>query len=623
MLGATCPVSLIFLRCLSLLPPPSVECPQITWIMTTWSETAPDPPRYASAPFDDPDADLILRSSDNTDFRVSRFILRLASPFFASMLEIGQTLPNASGETQANGDQVRDGCRVVPVQENSDTLERLLRIIYPQKDPILSDLPQVDAVMAAALKYEMEEAIALAGAKLLSFKSKEASRVWAIAVRHGLELEAQMAADELIREKVSVLDDFPPEMQEVNAGAYYRLLQYRRLAGKVESDFKFCYPSSSKPSSSSNNVFPSAPPSASLSTDMTNGGRFRVPTDIICRSSDGKDIPAHKAILAYASPVMAEMITSLPLPAPGNVIAKEASVDRVGNPTLAFDEDGATLEALIAVSYPVFDGYEHPFLVLQKSHGTIQKYEMNDAFKAYEHRWSQFVAEDPLTAYLLAAGHRSAEGARQASLHLLDKTTDEYYVPLLERSPSSVYRDALLFHRTCKAAASASAQEFYQAADGNSNHHLHLPQPRRSVTCSNRNYGSYSHSSCCGLSASETYMNLHASPRSPYLCIGCWLLGRAIGEVVGRLASSDALYMTLKVLKASPVALDPQFSFVLAGDRPALGKLLESLYNIIFEKVTEVGCYYLLGPCFDTMSSRRPCLTISSSIRPACPSLGV
>ena len=598
----------------SWLLPPSIELPLATGIMTTSSAIVPDFPRYASAPFDDRDADLILRSSDNIDFRVSRFILRLASPFFASMLEIGQTQSEASGEAQANGDQVRDGCRVVPVQENGDTLDSLLRIIYPQKDPMLSDLVKVDAVMAAALKYEMEEAIALTGAKLLSFKSKEASRVWAIAVRHGLEPEARMAADELNREKISVLDNCPPEMQEVHAGAYYRLLQYRRLNGKVESDFEFCHPPSSKPDSSSNNALSLAPGSESQSTDAMNSNLPRLPTDIICRSSDGKEFPAHKAILAYASPVMAAMITSLPSPAPDSPVAEGACTDRVDGPTLAFDEDSTILGALVALSYPVSDGYEASFLSLQKVPDAVKKYEMNDAFNALDLRWSQLVEDDPLRAYLLAASYKSAKGARQAALRLLDRPMEDYHVPLLERSPLSVYRDVLLYQRACRAAASSTATDFDTIAGGSTCKDLTIQLPRKSVSCTNYYNNGYR---CYGARDAEAYQQLGTNdpPSQFQLCIRCWVLGGAIARAINRLRSpSDGLFTTLESLKESESPLDLR---IAAEDRPALQTVYTALYDQVLGKINKV-CRssslrsYLLA-ISDTLRNRRQCPSISSS----------
>jgi len=181
--------------------------------------TNPQWPQIRRAPFDHPKADLILRSSDHVDFRVSKFILEVSSVFFASIFEA----------SQANDEESRDGCPVVQMQEDSETLDSLLRIIYPRKDPILDDLPKLHAVLAAALKYEMEEATILTGTVLRSFIPKEPLRVWAIAVHNRLEEEARAAADEMIHQGISVLDSFPPEMRDINAGAYYRLFRYHHL----------------------------------------------------------------------------------------------------------------------------------------------------------------------------------------------------------------------------------------------------------------------------------------------------------------------------------------------------------------------------------------------------------
>ncbi|KAH9930352.1 uncharacterized protein B0H18DRAFT_820217, partial [Fomitopsis serialis] len=167
-------------------------------------------------PFDDPEADFILRSSDRIDFRVSRFILRVSSDFFATMFVAGQ----------AENEENRDGCPIVPMHEDSETLDSLLRIIYPKKAPILDDLAKIHAVLAAALKFDMEKPIDVVGATLCSFIPNEPLRVWAIAVRNRLEPEARAAADEIVCQVDLSVFNFPPEMQHISAGAYYRLLRY-------------------------------------------------------------------------------------------------------------------------------------------------------------------------------------------------------------------------------------------------------------------------------------------------------------------------------------------------------------------------------------------------------------
>ena len=84
-----------------------------------------DDSTYAAAPFDHAKADIILRSSDNIDFRVFKLFLSLASPFFETLFDIPQP-------DEENGDQeIKDGLVVVPVTEDSKTLDALLRFCYP------------------------------------------------------------------------------------------------------------------------------------------------------------------------------------------------------------------------------------------------------------------------------------------------------------------------------------------------------------------------------------------------------------------------------------------------------------------------------------------------------------
>lgn len=52
----------------------------------------------ASPPFDDPEADIILRSSDNVDFHVYKFLLSLVSPVFKSMFALPQISLEEGGD---------------------------------------------------------------------------------------------------------------------------------------------------------------------------------------------------------------------------------------------------------------------------------------------------------------------------------------------------------------------------------------------------------------------------------------------------------------------------------------------------------------------------------------------
>jgi BTB/POZ domain len=71
--------------------------------------------------FDVPDASLIIRSSDNVDFRVHKSILAMASPFFEDLLSLPQP---------PDGENV-NGLSVVQLPESSELLACLISILYP------------------------------------------------------------------------------------------------------------------------------------------------------------------------------------------------------------------------------------------------------------------------------------------------------------------------------------------------------------------------------------------------------------------------------------------------------------------------------------------------------------
>ncbi|KAI0043122.1 hypothetical protein FA95DRAFT_442523 [Auriscalpium vulgare] len=101
---------------------------------------------YGPPPFDDADADIIIRSSDLSDFRVLKFYVEKTSPVLKSMI-LGCILdPDATAT---------DGLPVLTLPETRDTLSCLLSTVLPVPLCIPDTLDRMLAVLAAAQKYEM------------------------------------------------------------------------------------------------------------------------------------------------------------------------------------------------------------------------------------------------------------------------------------------------------------------------------------------------------------------------------------------------------------------------------------------------------------------------------------
>lgn len=386
---------------------------------------------FAPAPFDNPQGDLILRSHDDVDFRVFQAILGVSSEFFSTMFEAGQA-PN---------EEMRDGCPVVRVSEEKEALDGLLRIIYPTEAPVLNDLRIVRPILAAALKYDMEKPIQVAREALHTFVSKEPLRVWAIAVQYRLEGDARVAAEEMVRQRLSVQDSTPPEICEIHAGAYYRLLQFKRLRGAVEKSFKFCDPPPSRHTVSSLSLHQSSDPQF-ISPEHHSILSF---VDVKCCSSDGRYFKAHKAFLAFVSPILGDMMTSIPSPS----VASGVKSDDL--PVVPFAEDGATLRVILGLCYPITEGKNlvSVFPITRKVVDAVAKYQMKTVATMLQRHWEELYKSDPLQAYLLAVREELKAETVHAAQQLANWRSewkndfDNYYVAVMETTPAHMYRDAL------------------------------------------------------------------------------------------------------------------------------------------------------------------------------------
>lgn len=177
----------------------------------------------ASAPFDDPNADVILRSFDNVDFRVIRFLLSYGSDFLKDLF----ALPQATGD---GGNDVKDGLPVIRVTEERRTLEVLLLMCYPMgtiDPPVLKELEEINALLDAAIKYNVGGVERRARRMLLGpqFLAEDPLRVFAIACRYGLEEDARVAARAALSQSV-LLRPHGPELDFITAGKLCQLLRY-------------------------------------------------------------------------------------------------------------------------------------------------------------------------------------------------------------------------------------------------------------------------------------------------------------------------------------------------------------------------------------------------------------
>ena len=143
------------------------------------------------------DASIIVRSSDQVDFRVHKSVLAVSSPFFKDLLSLPQP---------SDGEHV-DGLPVVALPEDAGLLNSLISLLYPISPVIPDSYKKVFALLAVCQKYEMEEVqfnirVAVKHGRFPAPVKAEGFRAYAIASSLGLVSEAEEIGRASCRERV-------------------------------------------------------------------------------------------------------------------------------------------------------------------------------------------------------------------------------------------------------------------------------------------------------------------------------------------------------------------------------------------------------------------------------------
>ncbi|KAH8809505.1 hypothetical protein DL96DRAFT_1821786 [Flagelloscypha sp. PMI_526] len=144
-----------------------------------------------SPTFNSADADVTLKSSDGTLFKVHSQHLAWASGAFPPL--------------SSNPDEI------VEMSENSEILENLLGFMYPRRHPHLHDIKfeTLAGLAEAAEKYEVFSAMNLCNYKMKDFMSKHPAQVLAYACKHDyphiIEASSEFGLKRPLGEIVSML----------------------------------------------------------------------------------------------------------------------------------------------------------------------------------------------------------------------------------------------------------------------------------------------------------------------------------------------------------------------------------------------------------------------------------
>ena len=173
--------------------------------------------RTAASPFDDPKADLIIRSSDNILFYVHKSLLSIVSPVFEAMF----ALPHDTSQ------ELHNNRPCVPVSDDSHHLFCLLSQCDPRCQRLSPTLGNLAMTLAIADKYDIDFMVARARKDLLAHDSVESEPLvaFAIAVRFRLDELAQKAAQETLRSSLPACPN-SPHLKHISAFALHNLNNY-------------------------------------------------------------------------------------------------------------------------------------------------------------------------------------------------------------------------------------------------------------------------------------------------------------------------------------------------------------------------------------------------------------
>ena len=381
--------------------------------------------RIAPPPFDKPDTDIILRSSDHVDFHVRRHILFEASPVFESILSI----PPGHDE---------DPCPVVDLTEDHQTLQALLLSCYPvsrtKRQPMKS-LAQLEAALYAAKKYDMELPLEELTSDLDRCVTGQPLQVWALACRLDLEDVASRAA--------SLMGDTMPSfsilgrMEGVSAGNYYRLREYRRRSDVRTIAASFLRPPQVRRLADEQH--------GTLTVDNSAFSSKLPYPDLECRSADGEVFLVHKCLLSAASPILFTKIHDIL----SQISSSRDTRTTVPLPSLQLDERAFVLRDLLSMCYP----HEQP-LLLSASHCVAvilaaKKYEATSIINKAMQHWEIVAEAAPLESFLVSSRVELHDCARLAARYTLLSPLDAVYHPEREYSPALFYHNLLVNHKRC------------------------------------------------------------------------------------------------------------------------------------------------------------------------------
>ena len=169
--------------------------------------------------FDYPGADIILRSQDSYHFRVPKTPIINSSQVLGDLIR--RTLDSSA---DANA------LLVVQLPESGEILHSLLTFVFHVTPLIPSTHEEAMELLSVAQKYQMGIALthirgSIARQNPLPTRPEPALRIYALAQKHGLRLEALQTARTILKHSMTI-EDFDDKLDIMPGASLYELWKY-------------------------------------------------------------------------------------------------------------------------------------------------------------------------------------------------------------------------------------------------------------------------------------------------------------------------------------------------------------------------------------------------------------
>ena len=185
--------------------------------------------------FDYPGADIILRSQDSHHFRVPKAPITNISPILGDII---RTTLNSFPDENAG---VSESLPVVQLMERGEIVHFLLTFIFHVTPLIPSTHEEIMELLSVAQKYQMGVALthirgSIARQNPLPTRPEPALRIYALAQKHGLRLEALQTARTILGQSMTI-EDLDNKLDIMPGASLYELWKYHeRVRVALQSD---------------------------------------------------------------------------------------------------------------------------------------------------------------------------------------------------------------------------------------------------------------------------------------------------------------------------------------------------------------------------------------------------